>query len=198
MTQERRQPQRTCLGCRQVMDQARLVRFVCAPDGEVLADLKGRLPGRGAYLCNSRQCIDKAVARKQFDRAFHQSCKPVNADLLAREVARELLAHMASLLGMARKSASFVAGSNAVLDALTRQKPLAVIILARDISAQIGDRVSRKAGHLKITTTELFDKTELGRILGRAERSVVGLPDGKLAEAFLADLHRYQEISGES
>jgi hypothetical protein len=47
-------------------------------------------------------------------------------------------------------------------------------------------------------TTKLFDKIELGRILGRAERSVVALPDGKLAEAFLSDLLRYQDISGEN
>jgi hypothetical protein len=105
---------------------------------------------------------------------------------------------MASLLGMARKSARFVSGGNAVQDALARKKPLAVIILARDISPQIGDKVRRKAEFQKIVTTKLFDKIELGRILGRAERSVVGLPDGKLAEAFLDDLLRYQDISGES
>ena len=185
------------MGCRQVKDQTELIRFVCSPDGEVLADLKGRLPGRGAYLCNSRSCIETAVQRKQFDRAFRQSCQPVAKDSLIEAVGQELLAHMASLLGMARKSSKFVAGSNAVLDALSRSKALAVVILANDISQQIGDKVRRKAEHQDIVTTKLFDKIELGRILGRAERSVVGLPDGKLAQAFLHDLLRYQDISGE-
>jgi len=198
VTQGRRQPQRTCLGCRQVKDQAELIRFVCSPEGDVLADLKGRLPGRGAYLCNSRGCIEAAVQRKQFDRAFRQSCRPIDSERLITAVGEELLAHLASLLGMARKSAKFVAGSNAVLDALGRKKQLAVVILAKDISPQIGEKVRRKAEHQNIVTTKLFDKIELGRILGRAERSVVGLPDGKLAEAFLIDLYRYQDISGES
>lgn len=198
MTQGRRQPQRTCLGCRQVKDQTALLRFVCSPDSEVLADLKGRLPGRGAYLCNNRRCIEMAVQRKQFDRAFRRSCRPLVSSHLIEAVGQELLAHLASLLGMARKSAKFVAGSNAVLDALGRKKQLAVVILARDISPQIGEKVRRKAEHQEIVTTKLFDKIELGRILGRAERSVVGLPDGKLAEAFLNDLYRYQDISGES
>lgn len=198
MTQVRSQPQRTCLGCRQVKDKSQLIRFVRSPDGEILVDLKGRLPGRGTYLCNSRACIEAAVGRKQFDRTFRQTCQPVTADQLVEGVAKELLAHMASLLGMARKSARFVSGGNAVQDALARKKPLAVIILARDISPQIGDKVRRKAEFQKIVTTKLFDKIELGRILGRAERSVVGLPDGKLAEAFLDDLLRYQDISGES
>ncbi len=198
MTQARSQPQRTCLGCRKANDQAQLIRFVRSPDGEILTDLRGRLPGRGAYLCNSRSCIETAVSRKQFDRTFRQVCQPVTVDHLADGIAQELLSHMASLLGMARKSAKFVSGGNAVQDALARRKPLAVVILARDISLPIGEKVRRKAVAQNVVTTKLFDKIELGRILGRAERSVVGLPDGKLAEAFLVDLLRYQDISGES
>jgi uncharacterized protein len=191
-----RQPQRTCLGCRQSVDQSRLLRFVRSPDGEILVDLNGRLPGRGAYLCNSRSCIEEALRRKQFDRSFRGDCRPVTTDQLIKLIAREILSRLASLLGMARKSAKFYAGSNAVIEAMSRRKPLAVVILAQDISPQIAEKVRRRAALQKIVTTELFDKLELGRILGRAERSVVGLPDGKLAEAFLDDLRRYQDIQG--
>lgn len=186
------------MGCRQVKDQDQLVRFVRSPDGAILADLKGRLPGRGAYICNNRDCIETAVNRKQFDRSFRQVCRPITGGQIAEAIAQQLLAHLASLFGMARKSAKFVAGSNAVLEALNRKKSLAVVVLARDISPKIGEKIRRKAEYQKIVTTELFDKVELGRILGRAERSVVGLPDGKLADAFLDDLLRYQDISGES
>ena len=198
MADGRKQPQRTCLGCRQVKDQSELIRFVRSPVGEILADLKARLPGRGAYLCNSRACMEAAVSRHQFSRAFRNECQTVDASGLADKVTEELLRHLASLLGMARKSASFVAGSNAILDALTRKRALSVIVLAGDISPQIGEKIRRKAERQNILTTELFDKMELGRILGRAERSVVGLPDGKLADAFIGDLHRYKDISGEN
>jgi predicted RNA-binding protein YlxR (DUF448 family)/ribosomal protein L7Ae-like RNA K-turn-binding protein len=195
--QIRRQPQRTCLGCRQVKNQSQLIRFVRAPNGDILADLKGRLPGRGAYICNSRDCIAETLRRKQFDRAFRQPCHPVKVEQLVAGISQGFLAHLASLLGMARKSAKFVAGSNAVLDTLSRKHSLAVIILASDISPKIGEKIRSKATLQNIVTVELFDKLELGRILGRAERSVVGLPDGKLAEAFLDELLRYQDISGE-
>ena len=193
-----KQPQRTCLGCRQVKDQSELIRFVRSPEGEILVDLKGRLPGRGAYLCNRRDCMMAAVNRQQFNRAFRCECQPADLSTLTDRVARELLKHLASLLGMARKSANLVTGSNAVLDALTRKKTLSAIILAKDISPQIGDKIRRKAARQKILTAELFDKMELGRILGRAERSVVGVSDGKLAAAFMSDWHRYKDISGES
>lgn len=198
MAEGRKQPQRTCLGCRQVKDQSGLIRFVRSPEGEILVDLKGRLPGRGAYLCNIRECMGEAVNRQQFNRAFRSECQPVDLPGLTDRVARELLKHLAGLLGMARKSANLVAGSNAVIDALTRKKALSVIILAKDISPQIGAKIRGKAARQDILTTELFDKMELGRILGRAERSVVGLSDGKLADAFIGDLRRYKDISGES
>ena len=198
MTAGRRAPQRTCLGCREVKDQDQLIRVVRSPDGDVLVDLKGRLPGRGAYLCVDRRCVENAVSRKQFDRAFKQSCNAQDAVGLGDAIGNEILTRMSSLLGMARKSATFVAGSNAVLDALGRGSALAVVILAEDISPSIGEKVSYKAEQKKIKTVKLFNKSELGRILGRAERSVVGLPEGKLADAFLFDLQRYQDISGES
>ncbi|MEN8687468.1 MAG: DUF448 domain-containing protein [Desulfuromonadales bacterium] len=198
MAKRCKQPQRTCLGCRQVKDQSEMIRFVRSPEGEILVDLKGRLPGRGAYLCNSRDCMMAAVNRQQFNRAFRSECQPADLSTLTDRVARELLKHLASLLGMARKSANLVTGSNAVLDALTRKKTLSAIILAQDISPQIGDKIRRKAARQKILTAELFDKMELGRILGRAERSVVGVSDGKLAAAFMSDWHRYKDISGES
>lgn len=191
-------PKRTCLGCRKIKAQAQLIRIVRSPAGEVLIDLQGRLPGRGAYLCNGSACIEAAIRKQQLDRAFRQTCEPVTAAELEAKIRQELQTHMANLLGMARKSAKFVAGSNAVLDALKRKTPLALIVLATDISQQIGEKVSYKAAQQNIVTTRLFDKLELGHILGRVERSVVGLPEGKLADAFLADLHRYQEISGEN
>lgn len=198
MADARRQPQRTCLGCRQVKDQSSLIRVVRSPDSRILVDLKGRLPGRGAYLCNDRRCIEQAFRKQQFDRTFRQPCELATAEVLIAEIRQELLGRLANLLGMAKKSATFVAGSNAVLDSLSRKTSLAVIIVAADISTQIGEKIRYKAELKDIKVVELFNKAELGRILGRAERSVVGLPEGKLADAFLQDLHRYQEISGES
>ena len=198
MADARRQPQRTCLGCRQVKDQDRLVRLVCSPDDHILVDLKGRLPGRGAYVCINRDCVDQAVHRQQFNRAFRRECRPLKSVELIEAIKSGLLGYLANLLGMSRKSANVIAGSNAVIDAMTRKTDLAVILLAADISPQIGDKVRRKADYMGIKVVELFEKAELGRILGRAERSVVGLPEGKLADAFLRDLQRYQDISGES
>jgi predicted RNA-binding protein YlxR (DUF448 family) len=46
------------------------VRIVRAPQGGVRPDLTGRAPGRGAYLCQSRDCWDLALKRKKLDRSL--------------------------------------------------------------------------------------------------------------------------------
>ena len=52
-------PQRTCVGCREVLPKRKLVRLVCTADG-VRVDPSGKLAGRGAYLHDRRQCWERA------------------------------------------------------------------------------------------------------------------------------------------
>ena len=53
-------PMRMCLGCREMRPKAELRRIVKSPEGEIGIDLKGKAPGRGAYICLSEQCLKKA------------------------------------------------------------------------------------------------------------------------------------------
>jgi predicted RNA-binding protein YlxR (DUF448 family) len=57
---QRREPQRTCVGCREVQGKRTLIRVVRSPDG-IKIDPTGKLPGRGAYLHDRRSCWDKAL-----------------------------------------------------------------------------------------------------------------------------------------
>lgn len=69
----RRSPQRSCIGCRAVRDKKDLVRVVHTPEDRWELDPKGKLPGRGAYVCPQSECLQEAVKRKAFDRAFRQA-----------------------------------------------------------------------------------------------------------------------------
>lgn len=62
-------PVRTCLGCRQRAPRPSLLRVV-ARDGRVVADAAARLPGRGAWVHPTRECIDEAIRRRAFGRAL--------------------------------------------------------------------------------------------------------------------------------
>jgi len=53
-------PQRTCVGCRQVMPKRNLIRVVRSPEG-VSIDLTGKTAGRGAYLHDKKSCWESAL-----------------------------------------------------------------------------------------------------------------------------------------
>jgi len=197
MSSAGRKPQRTCLGCRQARDQQDLVRFVLSPANEVLVDYRSRLPGRGAYTCLSRECLDAAVKRRQFQRTFKTQDLPVSFEQLKQTLLSSIAQKIINLLGMARKSGVVVSGSNMVLDTLTGSGSLAVVILAQDVSEGIGSKVVHTAETRGIPCFRVLDKEGLGRMLGKEERSVVALKAGPLAESVKAEMLRYKQIAGE-
>ena len=56
-------PQRTCVACRESGEKRGLTRLVRSADGSVRHDPTGRLPGRGAYLCNQPACWERALGK---------------------------------------------------------------------------------------------------------------------------------------
>ena len=71
-------PQRMCTGCREHKPKAELVRVVRSPEGEVSLDLTGRKNGRGAYICRSAECLQKARRQRALERALQQ---PISDEL---------------------------------------------------------------------------------------------------------------------
>lgn len=67
---ERKTPMRMCVGCREMQPKKTLIRVVRSPEGEISMDPTGRKPGRGAYVCRNKQCLQKALKQKQLERAF--------------------------------------------------------------------------------------------------------------------------------
>ncbi|GAC1458571.1 MAG: YlxR family protein [Candidatus Limnocylindrales bacterium] len=63
-------PQRTCVACRQTKAKRELVRVVRGPDGTLSVDLRGKSPGRGAYLCPAEACLARGVAEGDLAKAL--------------------------------------------------------------------------------------------------------------------------------
>ena len=57
-------PQRTCIGCKEKKDKKDLIRIVKDKDGNITLDRTGRANGRGAYICDNIQCLEKAIKTK--------------------------------------------------------------------------------------------------------------------------------------
>ena len=63
-------PQRRCVGCNNMKDKKELIRVVRSAEGEVSIDKVGKKPGRGAYVCPTSECINKAVKEKRLEKAL--------------------------------------------------------------------------------------------------------------------------------
>lgn len=160
---------RTCIVTRDSAPPEALLRFVAAPDGTVVPDLKRRLPGRGCWVTARRDRVDQAVRRKLFPRALKA---PVTApeDLGAQVDA--LLARAAlGALGLARKGAAVALGATKVEAAVRSGKARAVLhaLEASDNGLRRIDQarraVARQGGPI-IPAFKLFSAAELGLALG--------------------------------
>jgi predicted RNA-binding protein YlxR (DUF448 family) len=65
-------PMRMCLGCGEMKPKKELVRVVKNKEGEISLDLTGRKAGRGAYVCSSADCLQKARKSRRLEKAFSQ------------------------------------------------------------------------------------------------------------------------------
>lgn len=66
----RKIPVRSCVGCREKKPKKELLRIVRSPDGHLDLDPSGKAPGRGAYLCASEECLQKAVKARSLNRSL--------------------------------------------------------------------------------------------------------------------------------
>lgn len=66
-------PMRMCLGCGEMKPKKELIRAVKSPEGEISLDFTGKKSGRGAYICRSSECFEKARRARRFERSF--SCR---------------------------------------------------------------------------------------------------------------------------
>ena len=63
-------PMRQCTGCREMKNKKEMMRVLKTGEGEILLDTTGRKNGRGAYLCYSLECLEKARKNKGLERSL--------------------------------------------------------------------------------------------------------------------------------
>ena len=84
--QPRKIPLRHCTGCGEEKPKKELVRVVRSPQGEIALDRVGKMPGRGAYLCPSAQCLAKARKAKRLERALDAQIPPEVYERIEQEI----------------------------------------------------------------------------------------------------------------
>lgn len=79
-------PLRMCLGCNEMKPKQELLRVVKSPEGEVSLDLTGKKNGRGAYICHSAECLERAVKSKRLERTFSMAVPSEVFESLKKEL----------------------------------------------------------------------------------------------------------------
>lgn len=85
-TMSKKMPVRRCVGCQEMKNKKEMIRVIRTPEGEFELDATGKKNGRGAYLCPSRECLEKAVKSKGLERSFKQAIPPEVYSRLEKEM----------------------------------------------------------------------------------------------------------------
>ena len=79
-------PVRQCVGCREMIYKKVLLRVIRTPEEEVILDSTGKQNGRGAYLCKSLECFQKARKSKGLERSLKVAIPEEVYDKLEKEM----------------------------------------------------------------------------------------------------------------
>ena len=90
-------PMRQCTGCREMKSKKEMLRVLKTTEDEIVLDTTGKKNGRGAYLCLSRECLDKAIKNHGLerslktvaDRAGYQSWQDRKRRIFHREICKD-------------------------------------------------------------------------------------------------------------
>lgn len=86
MQKQKKIPQRKCIACQDRDAKRELVRIVKNKEGQIFLDKTGKANGRGAYICNCVECLNKAIKSKALSRAFKIEVPDEVYDSLRKEI----------------------------------------------------------------------------------------------------------------
>jgi uncharacterized protein len=182
---------RMCAVSREVRPVDELIRFVLSPQGEVVPDLKRKLPGRGLWITASRARVAEAVRRNQFSRGFKRDVRA--AQTLASDTEKLLVQSAIEALAMAAKAAQVVSGFAKVEEALGGGQAKALIHASdgaadgiRKLDAIVRQRGRNHGESLIFPIVTELTSAELDLALGRANVIHAALLAGPAGKTFLS------------
>lgn len=183
------QRERRDLATGEVMEEARLIRFVAAPDGTVTPDLGRKLPGRGLWVEASRASVETAAKKNLFSRAA--KAKLAAPEGLADLVERLLVRRCLEQLGLAKREGVLISGFEKV-HANLKAGRAAWVIEASDGSADGRRKVTALASKVTppVPVCGAFSADELGLALGSENVIHVCLLAGRRAGRWTEEVQR--------
>ena len=205
---------RKCLVTKEVYPSSELIRFVCAPDGTIVPDVAAKLPGRGCWVCATRDVLEEAIKKKIFLRFGYQvqgNLKKKSKDIEELEeneaaiketisvtVADDLMDLIVELLrkrcldyiGLANRSGILIPGFEKVRSILKNGKTN-VLLTACDGAENGRSKVCQGLDNLKVI--DVFTRDELSQAAGLGNAVHMALLPGGIRSSLLREISRYEQ-----
>ena len=182
-------PERRCIATGDSQPAAGLIRFVVGPDGTVVPDLLGKLPGRGIWVSADRAALEKAISGNLFSKAARTKVT-VPEDMIAG-LESAMVRRVVELISMARKAGKAVAGYEKVKGWLETGEAR-VLFQASDGSERGKSKLRPPDG--KDSFFGVLSASELGLSFGREHVIHAALGRGGLTEKFREDAIRLSGV----
>jgi hypothetical protein len=177
-------PERSCIITREAQPKEGLLRFVVSPDGVLVLDVAGKLPGRGLYVTATRLLLAEAIAKKAFARAAKQ---PVTIpDGFLEFVGYQLRQRLLDALSMARKAGQAISGFDKIEEALAKGKVIGLLH-----ASDAGDDGVKKLQKDGLESFRFFPRGVLSRVMGKENAVHVALLEGSAAAFFIENARRF-------
>ena len=187
--------ERFCVATRTVRPVENLIRFVVAPDGQAVPDLKRKLPGRGVWVTATQGALDAAIKGRAFTRGFKRDVR-VSADLVSHT---ERLLEKAALdaLAVANKAGLVAVGFAKVERALAQDRVIALLhtVEAAPDGVRKLDAARRRLPQAGwVAAIGFLKSNQLDLALGRPNVVHAALLAGSVSDTFLARLRRLERF----
>ena len=188
---DRDDPERKCIATGEIQPKAGLIRFCVDPEGQIVPDILGKLPGRGIYVSADRTAMALAAKKGLFSRAAKQPVKvPLDlADLVEKLVGQRVV----ELLSMARKAGEAVTGYEKVKDWLVKGQA-ATLIQASDGSERGKTKLHAPDG--KGGFIGVLSAGEIGLAFGRERAIHAALAAGGLRTRVVEEAAKLAGLRG--
>jgi predicted RNA-binding protein YlxR (DUF448 family) len=186
---------RMCAATRAVQPVSELIRFVVGPDGEVVADIKGKLPGRGIWVTAARNALAAALKRRAFARGFRRDVR-VPSDLVER-TERLLERAVFDALAMAGKAGLVATGFTKTEAALEHDDVTALLhasTAASDGIRKLDAAWRRRRPDTPPVVIGFLNAAQLDLALNRPNVVHAALLAGPVSETFLARCRRLERF----
>jgi predicted RNA-binding protein YlxR (DUF448 family) len=182
---------RSCVSCRKKGMKGELIKLANTPAG-VIIDYAENLPGRGAYVCADKACIER-LSDGALSRVFKAPAKHPETSAFYEELGAKVMRKVKSLLGMAMKSRLAATGFDESAGGCVKY-PGGVLVVAQDVSDNTGRRIMEHCTD-KENVFRFSTKDELGRVLGSRPVGVVYVRPSALSLALGRELGRLVNMS---